>query len=278
MSTLHSSYFPQLTASKRSQTALNQMEQLHLKWRVPLFKDPALLFPPTGLLAHLLERKKNSKSAIRIHFAGLFSAIFRLIALASQCCLKRSVCSFYEDKLSQRSLLWKLGNCQHTFSGISLKKKKKTDEKEEKKREQKHFIVLYIWKYMSEYWKMYMLTNLWQNILCKAQYLKLQYFWFLKQTWKKHISRTSKCSPCIASGAVNANTHCRRDELQRRPAVGHKWTRKKKCVEGRLWRRSSSDVQLLQKAVFTSASDPAHVHASSSHISTLCRTESCSKL
>lgn len=33
---------------------------------------------------------------------------------------------------------------------------------------------------------MYMLTNLWQNILCKAQYLKLQYFWFLKQTKKTY--------------------------------------------------------------------------------------------
>lgn len=34
--------------------------------------------------------------------------------------------------------------------------------------------VLYVWILK----KMYMLSNLWQNILCKAQYLKLQYFWF----------------------------------------------------------------------------------------------------
>lgn len=45
---------------------------------------------------------------------------------------------------------------------------------------------------------MYMLSNLWQNILCKAQYLKLQYFCFWGKT--KHIRRTSKCWPCAAPG------------------------------------------------------------------------------
>lgn len=61
----------------------------------------------------------------------------------------------------------------------------KNKKKEDKKREQKHFNVLYIWKYTSEYWKKNdMLTNLWQNILCGAQFLKLQYFWFLKQEKK----------------------------------------------------------------------------------------------
>lgn len=66
---------------------------------------------------------------------------------------------------------------------------KKTDKKRKQMREQKHFIVLYIWKY-TYVWilkKMYMLTNLWQNILCKAQYLKLQYFcvWEKNKTYQK---------------------------------------------------------------------------------------------
>lgn len=165
--------------------------------------------------------------------------------------------------------------------------------------------------------KMYMLTNLWQNILCKAQYLKLQYFWFLKQTRKKHIRRTSKRSPCIASGASsNSSTlpaglalqTC--NELQKlascKTGSGHakcvfSWTQK--CIEDcrsrrkrRLWRQSSSNIQLATAAIFqwseicpcvsfcsdsvtnrSSVLRPS-VHASSSDISTLCRTESCSIL
>lgn len=64
---------------------------------------------------------------------------------------------------------------------------------------------VYVWILKN---KMYMLTNLWQNILCKAQYLKLQYFWFFEtnKKKKKHIRRTSKCSPCIAPGA---SSNCR---------------------------------------------------------------------
>lgn len=71
--------------------------------------------------------------------------------------------------------------------------------------------VLYIWKY-TYVWilkkKVYMLSNLWQNILCKAQYLKLQYFWGKR----KHIRRTSKCWPCMvlraspSSGAAAQQT------------------------------------------------------------------------
>ncbi len=75
MSTLHSSFFPQLTftASKRRQTALNQMEQLHLKWQVPLFKDPALLSSPSPHpSAQCSERKTNSKFTIRIHLLGRY--------------------------------------------------------------------------------------------------------------------------------------------------------------------------------------------------------------
>lgn len=109
------------------------------------FKGSSFTLPPAGLLAHLLER--NSRSTVRIHFARLFSAIFRLIVLALQCCLKRSVCSFYDDKLSQRSLLWKLGNCQHTFSGISLKKKK-SRRKRRKKRTKAFYCPVYMKVYV----------------------------------------------------------------------------------------------------------------------------------
>lgn len=153
MSTLHSSYFPQLTftASKRRQMALNQKEQLHLKWQVPLFKDPALLFPLQVLTRLLGEVKEKLQIHNQNSFPGsvFLSATFRLLVPALQCSLKHPVCLFYGHVCLRNTnchSACSCGNCQHAFSGISLKKA-------DKKREQKHFIVLYIWKYMSEYWK-----------------------------------------------------------------------------------------------------------------------------
>lgn len=181
MSALHCSCFPRLmlTASKRRQMALNQMD--HLKWRVPLLKDPALLFPP-GLLTHLL--KKGSKSTIKIHFA----AISRLVVLALQCCRKRSVCLFdghicHDSTTTNHRSSYPRGN--YVYSQGFLKKhktkqnkknrNKQTNKKKRQKKEQKHFIVLCIYESIClNIEKMYMLTNLWQNILCKTQYLKLQ--------------------------------------------------------------------------------------------------------
>lgn len=65
--------------------------------------------------------------------------------------------------------------------------------------------------------KMYMLTNLWQNNLCKAQYLKLQYFWFLKQ--KTTYQKDFRCWPCIAPGA-SSNSHTRRLVLLCKHVIG----------------------------------------------------------
>lgn len=102
MSTLHSSFFffPQLTftASKSRQTALNQMEQLHPKWQVPLFKGSSFtLFPPEVLTHLLCEAKEKLHIHNRKSFIGqmFVSVTFELIVLALQCCLKHSVCLFY---------------------------------------------------------------------------------------------------------------------------------------------------------------------------------------
>lgn len=209
MSTLHSSYFPQLTASKRRQTALNQMEQLHLKWPVPLFKGSSftLFLLPARVFARLApwtERNKTKTHTFRMNWvdicfspssAGLFFGFL-------QCCLKQFSMLIsrhirHRNKLLQcslaRSLLWKLGNCQHTLRDFSFKRRKKTQT--ENRKENKSILLSCIYESicLNIEKKMYMLTNLWQNILCKAQYLKLQYFWgFLKQEKKKkHIRRTS---------------------------------------------------------------------------------------
>lgn len=125
MSTLHSSFFPQLTftASKSRQTALNQMEQLHPKWQVPLFKGSSFTLPPPPpeVLTHLLcEAKENLYIHNQNSFIGrmFVSVTFELIVLALQCCLKHSVCLFYrhilsqknKNRLSQRSLARSRGN------------------------------------------------------------------------------------------------------------------------------------------------------------------------
>lgn len=154
MSTLHSSYFPQLTftASKRREMALNQMEQLHLKWQVPLLKDPALL-------SHLLSVVKLHvwiKEKLQNPFTGstFVSVIFGLIILALQCCSQRlfsililqtNLSRKHKNKLSQCLTLWKHGNCQHTFSGISLKKKQ-TKNKKTKAFYCPVYMKVYVWK------------------------------------------------------------------------------------------------------------------------------------
>lgn len=225
---------------------------------------------------------KNSKSTITINLLGRYlflpsSGWLFLSRTFGNDLFYRHVRHRNTNCHSARSC-GNFGNCQQTFSGISLRKKKQT--KKDKEREQKHFIVLYIWKYMSEYWKkkMYMLTNLWQNILCKAQYLKLQYFWFLKQGQKKkHIRRTSKHSPCIASGpgsdrsptpAGSALLTC--NELQKTVWLyDRKWTCTVRILPNtdvywgllesrrkrRLWRQSSGDTTAGEKSA--SCSDPA---------------------
>lgn len=152
---------------------------------------------------------------------------------------------------------------------------------------------------------MYMLTNLWQNILCKAQYLKLQYFWFFETNKLKTYQKDSKwfALHCIRGQfgqrlppAGVALQTC--NELQRAASCetgsGHAkcvFSPTQKCIEDcrsrrkrRLWRQSSETltyssrlksalVSLLQwfshntKLCFTPAS-----------VSTLRRTESCSIL
>lgn len=108
----------------------------------------------------------------------------RRTSVTLQCRLRRSV------RHVNMTLVETVSIC--TLSGISLKVKKK-------KRTKTFYCPVNMKLYV---WKMYMLTNLWQNILCKAQYLKLQYFWFLK-----HIRRTSNPWPCIAAG-VQAAAAC----------------------------------------------------------------------
>lgn len=123
MSTLHSSYFPQLTftASKRRQTALNQMEQLHLKWQVPLFKDPALLSSPNPHpSAQCSERKEKKKPqfTIRIHLLGrcLFLPssgwLFWLCSVVSNIQYAYFMDTFVTETQKQTVavLVWKLGN------------------------------------------------------------------------------------------------------------------------------------------------------------------------
>lgn len=159
MSTLHSSYFPQLTftASKRRQTALNQMEQLHLKWQVPLFKDPALLSSPnphpSAQCSERKEKNPNSQSEfiywVDVCFCHLQADCFGFAVLSqtfSMLILRTHLSQKHKNKLSQCLC----GNLA-TYILRDFFKKKQTRKKE--KREQKHFIVLYIWKYMSEYWK-----------------------------------------------------------------------------------------------------------------------------
>lgn len=86
MSTLHSSYFPQLTftASKRREMALNQMEQLHLKWQVPLLKDPALLshlLSVVKLHVWIKEKLQNPFTGFDICFCHLWADYFGFAVL-----------------------------------------------------------------------------------------------------------------------------------------------------------------------------------------------------
>lgn len=139
---------------RKRQMALNQMEKLHLKWQVPPMKRIQLYWLFLRVIGQLIGEEKE-KIEIRVHFTG-FNLVFilRLIVLALQCCLKHSVCLFYRHRNTKNKL--SCGNCQtYILRDFSLKKKK-TKKTE---REQKHFIVLYIWKYMSEYWKKKLYVN-----------------------------------------------------------------------------------------------------------------------
>lgn len=332
MSTLHSSFFPQLTfrASKRRQTALNQMEQLHPKWRVPLYKGSSFTLSPSRSphpSALWSERKTLNSQPEFVYRSDVCFCYLRADCFGFAVLSKTFSMLILRTHLSQKHK--KKTDCHSACSCGNLAtvnihsqgflKKKQTRKENKKKVNKKHFIVLYIWKYMSEYWKkMYMLTNLWQNILCKAQYLKLQYFWFLKQTRKKTYQKDSKTFALHRIRGQFKTEVTRRllrlcghgMKLQKlascKTGSGHakcvfSWTQK--CIEdcrsqrkSRLWRQSSGSVTagncrrvpvewnlpsclLLwwfshkTKLWFTPS-----VHASSSDISTLCRTESYSIL
>lgn len=197
MSTLHS-FLPQLTliASKRRETALNQMEQLHLKWQVPLFKR-IKLYSSTSLqknrtttkkklITHLLCGLTDSKLECIYLSLDLFPATFGAdcfgFAVLPET-FSMLILQTQKNKLSQCLLLWNLA--KHSLSGISLGRRQ-TQKK--KTKENKSILLSCIYESICLNIEiMYMLTNLWQNILCKAQYLKLQYLWFGNKT-KKNIS------------------------------------------------------------------------------------------
>lgn len=155
--------------------------------------------------------------------------------------------------------------------------------------------------------KMYMLTNLWQNILCKAQYLKLQYFWFLKQGQKKKKN--------ISEGLQNIRLALHQGPVQ--TGVQHRpvllcshvmscrklsgcttgsgraqcaFSRTQTCIED-CWRVGERDdcggraaaTQQPERNLPPAATRPPNKRSasrpsSSSDVSTLCRTESCSIL
>lgn len=213
------------------------------------------------------------------------SAIFRLIVLASQCCLKRSLCLFYthlsrnhNNKLSPCLLeTWQLST--YILRDFSLKSKQK--------KENKSILLSCIYESIClNIEKMYMLTNLWQNILCKAQYLKLQYFWFLKQE-KKNISEgLQNVRLALHQGSVRqymlaglALQTC--NELQN-TGSGHaespehrRFLRIVEVGQRGLWTQSSDNIQLQYtspSAAIQSQND------ASSDISTVCRTESWAML
>lgn len=146
--------------------ALNQMEQLHLKWQVPLSKDPALPFLPPWRpepFALWSERETPNSQSEDINWVDICFLLSPGWSFWLCSVVLNITYVYFKDAFvaaTQKQTATELANCQHAFSGISLKKEKA--DKRESKREKRHFIVLYIWKYMSEYWKkMYMLTNLW---------------------------------------------------------------------------------------------------------------------
>lgn len=141
---------------------------------------------------------------------------------------------------------------KHSFSGIS-------DGKNTEERTKAFYCPVYMKVYVWILKILYMWTNLWQNILCKAQYLKLQYFWFLKQdkkeeTYQKDF-KTFALHRVRGRFKVSSGWFCSPEHVltcRYRPVVLDRkwiWTHLNRGSCWRLWEKrwiqSSSIIQLL---------------------------------